>query len=294
MELTAALEATRASSGPLEVRSDSTYVVNCFRDRWWESWIRRGWVNSKKQPIANRDLWQPLIELVLERGDVRFIWVKGHSDDPMNDLVDRLAVEAAVTQQARSGEEPPTELGPPDRIASAAPTRRDNRLPGGWLVVVGGHRPTELGGYDANPTAASVGTRMGEALRGLRSLHPDLVVLSGLQLGAELLGAEAAAAEGIPLVAVLPYPEPDKLWPTRTRARFAELVGRAARVVTLDDRQPRSRQAAGMALARRDAWLARQADGAVLVWDGEDDNVGRLVRTFEDHLGDEGFVLVAP
>ncbi len=49
-----------------------------------------------------------------------------------------------------------------------------------------------------------------------------------------------------------------------------------------------------MALARRDAWLARQADGAVLVWDGEDDKIGRLVRSFEDHLGDEGLVLVTP
>ena len=171
---------------------------------------------------------------------------------------------------------------------------RDRRLPRGWLAVVGGHRPTELGGYDANPTAASVATRMREALSVLHTLHPDLVVLSGLQLGAEQLGAEAATAEGIPLVAVLPYPEPDKLWPLKSRDRFAALAGSADRVITLDDRAPRSRQAAGMALARRDAWLARQGDGAVLVWDGEDDKIGRLVRTFEDNLGDEGVVLVTP
>ena len=44
--------------------SDSTYVVNCFRDRWWEGWQRNGWTNSKQQPVANRDLWEPLIELV--------------------------------------------------------------------------------------------------------------------------------------------------------------------------------------------------------------------------------------
>ena len=45
---------------------------------------------------ANRDLWEPLIDLVLERGNVTFRWVKGHSGDPMNDLVDRLAVAAAA------------------------------------------------------------------------------------------------------------------------------------------------------------------------------------------------------
>ncbi len=93
MEIQAALEAVRALEGGLVVVSDSTYVVNCFRDAWWKGWLARGWVNSAKKPVANRDLWEPLIELVRER-DVRFRWVKGHSGDPMNDLVDRLAVEA--------------------------------------------------------------------------------------------------------------------------------------------------------------------------------------------------------
>ena len=108
MELTAALEAVRAIEGPLEIVSDSTYVVNCFRDRWWEGWQRRGWVNSAKKPVANRDLWEPLITLVNERGDVTFRWVKGHGDDPMNDLVDLLAVEAARSQRAHAGAGPPT------------------------------------------------------------------------------------------------------------------------------------------------------------------------------------------
>lgn len=97
MEIRAVLEALRALDGPVVVFSDSTYVVNCFRDRWWEGWLRRGWVNSKRQPVANRDLWEPLVELVRSREDeVSFRWVKGHSGDPMNDLVDRLAVEAAA------------------------------------------------------------------------------------------------------------------------------------------------------------------------------------------------------
>jgi ribonuclease HI len=94
MEIRAALEAVTALDGPLVVVSDSTYVVNCFRDGWWRGWLSRGWVNSAKKPVANRDLWEPLITAVRDRGDVTFRWVKGHSGDPMNDLVDRLAVEA--------------------------------------------------------------------------------------------------------------------------------------------------------------------------------------------------------
>jgi ribonuclease HI len=94
MEVQAALEALLALEGPLVVVSDSTYVVNCFRDAWWKGWLARGWVNSAKKPVANRDLWEPLITQFRERGDVSFRWVKGHSGDPMNDLVDRLAVAA--------------------------------------------------------------------------------------------------------------------------------------------------------------------------------------------------------
>jgi ribonuclease HI len=93
MEIRAALEAVRALDGPLVVVSDSTYVVNCFRDGWWKGWIARGWTTSAKKPVVSRDLWEPLIELVNTRGDVSFRWTKGHSGDEMNDLVDKLAVE---------------------------------------------------------------------------------------------------------------------------------------------------------------------------------------------------------
>ena len=96
MEITAAYEAVRAHPGPLEVVSDSTYVVNCFRDRWWAGWLARDWINSKKKPVANRDLWEPLIHAFNERGDVAFHWVKGHSGHEMNDFVDHLAVQASL------------------------------------------------------------------------------------------------------------------------------------------------------------------------------------------------------
>ena len=99
MEIQAALEAVRALPGPLVVVSDSTYVVNCFRDRWYQGWLARGWLTSAKKPVANRDLWEPLVTTVLDRGDVSFRWVKGHSGDPMNDLVDQLAVAAGQRQR---------------------------------------------------------------------------------------------------------------------------------------------------------------------------------------------------
>ena len=107
MELTATLEAVRRFDEPVTVVSDSTYVVYCFRDGWWEKWLRKGWVNAKKEPVANRDLWEPLVVAVVERGDVSFEWVKGHSGDRWNDVADRLAVEAGNLQVELSGEVPP-------------------------------------------------------------------------------------------------------------------------------------------------------------------------------------------
>jgi ribonuclease HI len=104
MELTAVIEAVAAHPGALLVVSDSTYVVNCFNQRWWQGWRRRGWRNSKNEPVANRDLWEPLIADVVDRrpGEVAFQWVKGHAGDPLNDFVDSLANAAARSGAGRS------------------------------------------------------------------------------------------------------------------------------------------------------------------------------------------------
>jgi predicted kinase len=100
---------------PVEVVSDSTYVVNCFRQRWWQGWLARGWISSQRKPVANRDLWEPFVELVRERGNVTFRWVKGHGGDPMNELVDQLAVEAAQTGRGQAvGGAPPVEKAAAD------------------------------------------------------------------------------------------------------------------------------------------------------------------------------------
>ena len=108
MEITAALEAlsflTTEATPDIEVVSDSTYVVNCFNDRWWQGWQRRNWRNSQNKPVANRDLWEPLIELALaSTARVTFRWVKGHSGDSWNDRVDELATAAADRGVGESG-----------------------------------------------------------------------------------------------------------------------------------------------------------------------------------------------
>ena len=108
MEITAVLEALRALTpgrpAGIDVVSDSTYVVKAFTDRWWVGWLQRGWKNAAKKPVANRDLWEPLLELALAPAvPVSFRWVKGHSGDHWNDVVDELATMAADAGVGRSG-----------------------------------------------------------------------------------------------------------------------------------------------------------------------------------------------
>ncbi|HMH77168.1 MAG TPA: RNase H family protein, partial [Candidatus Udaeobacter sp.] len=71
------------------------YVINCFRDKWYERWRKNGWINSQKKPVDNRDLWEPLIALA-EHHDVTWHKVAGHSGDPLNDRADTLARSAIV------------------------------------------------------------------------------------------------------------------------------------------------------------------------------------------------------
>lgn len=91
MELTAAIEGLAALSEPCEVdlTTDSTYVRDGIND-WIHNWKAKGWKNSKKEPVKNKDLWQALDEQN-QRHTVRWHWVKGHSGHPENELADQLA-----------------------------------------------------------------------------------------------------------------------------------------------------------------------------------------------------------
>ena len=95
------IEAVAHHGGPLEIVSDSTYVVRCFQDRWWVAWRVKEWRNSKGVAVANQDLWRTLIDEVVDHrpGEIAFRWVKGHAGEPLNELVDRLATTAALLQR---------------------------------------------------------------------------------------------------------------------------------------------------------------------------------------------------
>ena len=96
MEMTAVIEALKMLKEEciVKIYSDSAYVVNAFNENWIEGWIAKGWQNSKKEPVKNKELWKELISLT-NKHKVTFIKVKGHSTDELNNRCDFLATSAA-------------------------------------------------------------------------------------------------------------------------------------------------------------------------------------------------------
>ncbi|NMB24935.1 MAG: ribonuclease HI [Firmicutes bacterium] len=95
MELMAAIGGLEALTRPCKValHSDSAYLINAFQRNWLANWQRNGWLNAKKKPVENQDLWKRLIELTKEH-KVHWVKVEGHADDELNNRCDYLAKEA--------------------------------------------------------------------------------------------------------------------------------------------------------------------------------------------------------
>jgi ribonuclease HI len=91
MELMAAIQGLESLKRGVRVRvhTDSTYVKDGIT-KWIHGWKKNGWKNAQKKPVKNAELWQRL-ETAIERHDVSWHWVKGHSDHPENDRADALA-----------------------------------------------------------------------------------------------------------------------------------------------------------------------------------------------------------
>ena len=96
MELLAAIAALEALTEPCEVAlfSDSKYLVRAIEERWIDGWRKRGWINSSKEPVKNRDLWERLLEAMAPHR-VSWHWLKGHAGHRENERCDELA-NAAV------------------------------------------------------------------------------------------------------------------------------------------------------------------------------------------------------
>ena len=95
MELMAPIKALQEikEKQPIEIYTDSQYVRMGITD-WVHKWIKNNWQTSKKEPVKNKELWIQLYDLN-KLHEIKWIWVKAHAGNILNEEVDLLAKQAA-------------------------------------------------------------------------------------------------------------------------------------------------------------------------------------------------------
>jgi len=95
MELTAVIKGLESIKEPcdVEIYSDSAYVVDSVEKGWLFGWVKKNWIKSDKKQVKNIELWNEMLKY-LKIHNIKFIKVKGHSDNEYNNRCDKLAVEA--------------------------------------------------------------------------------------------------------------------------------------------------------------------------------------------------------
>ena len=96
MEMLGVIEGLNALKETCKVQlcSDSKYICDAINKGWVEKWKRTGWKRTASDEVKNADLWQRLDKILINH-KVKFIWVKGHADNKLNNEADEAAVEAS-------------------------------------------------------------------------------------------------------------------------------------------------------------------------------------------------------
>jgi len=90
MAVIAGLKALKKTGLKVTIYTDSQYIVNSVEKGWLKNWIKTDFKGGKK----NKDLWLEYNDLASQY-TVKFVWVRGHADNPLNNRCDVLATEAA-------------------------------------------------------------------------------------------------------------------------------------------------------------------------------------------------------
>lgn len=101
MELTAVIEALKSLTRPCTIilTTDSNYVKDGIT-QWIHNWKKKGWKTANKKPVKNKECWLQL-DVEVQRHQIEWKWVKGHSGHPENERADELANEAVEDNENR-------------------------------------------------------------------------------------------------------------------------------------------------------------------------------------------------
>jgi ribonuclease HI len=100
MELLAVIKGLNALNESCEVTvyTDSAYVSNAFKKGWIIAWQRNGWKTKNKTDVKNQNLWKELLNQ-MKTHEVKWVKVKGHSDNKYNNRCDELATDEVKNVQ---------------------------------------------------------------------------------------------------------------------------------------------------------------------------------------------------
>ena len=100
MEILAAIVGLEKLTRPCNITlySDSQYLVDAMTKGWARSWRNNNWKLKSKGRAKNIDLWQKLLQLA-EKHQIKWVWVRGHADNPYNNRCDKLATGAILEQE---------------------------------------------------------------------------------------------------------------------------------------------------------------------------------------------------
>jgi len=90
MAVIAGLQTLKKTGLNITIYTDSQYVSKAIQEGWLDKWIRTEFKGGKK----NKDLWMEFHELA-KKHKIKFVWVKGHANNPFNNRCDELATAAA-------------------------------------------------------------------------------------------------------------------------------------------------------------------------------------------------------
>ena len=81
----------------IKVYTDSAYIANCYKQNWYKAWRVNGWLNSKKEPVANKEMWELLVPFFYQP-NIEIVKVKGHASNVGNQIADKIAVAARTME----------------------------------------------------------------------------------------------------------------------------------------------------------------------------------------------------
>ena len=177
MELAAALAALQKvvetpNPGEVTIYTDSQYLCKGFNEGWVEKWKSNGWINAKRLPAKNRDLWEQINILKEQAGQVAFIHVPGHSGNVLNERCDRLANDeankATPKDTTKDTTKEPTQDAPKEKPKSTRkpPTRENETQPADT-----GSTPTSQTGQQAQTDGKPQGQQKQDNQQ--NNNHPD-------------------------------------------------------------------------------------------------------------------------